>query len=109
MGICRQSRDKALAWEFIRFATGAEGARIMAEEQMMPAYMDEEIAEVYRQSFAGDFLDPAVYRQRAPLPGGGDTSAASQVLCEAFRQCMLGWKTVDEAIADADRRLRALK
>ena len=102
LGICRQSENKTLAWEFIQFVTGAEGARIMAEEQMMPAYMDESIQKIYRQSFAGDVLDPAVYQNRPTLYGGG---ALQQVQCDAFRQCMLGQKTVEQAIRDMEEQL----
>lgn len=106
MGICQQSENRELAWEFIQFATGAEGAKIMAEEQMMPAYMDERIQEIYRQSFAGDVLDPAVYQSRPTRYGSKTQTAASQqVQCDAFRQCMIGEKTVDEAIREMEEQL----
>ena len=38
IAVCRASQQKELAWEFIRFAAGAEGARIMASEQMLPTW-----------------------------------------------------------------------
>ncbi|MGN1008626.1 MAG: ABC transporter substrate-binding protein, partial [Butyricicoccus sp.] len=98
IGIGQQSENRELAWEFIRFAAGAEGAKIMAEEQMMPAYMDERIQEIYRENFTGDVLDPAVYQSRPTRYGSRTQTAASQqVQCDAFRQCMIGEKTVDEA------------
>lgn len=104
LSICRQSRNKALAWEFIRFASGADGARIMAEEQMMPAYMNDEIAEVYRRNFMGTVLDPLVYQQSAQQAETSIDAKQMQRMCEAFRACLTGRKTLDEAVQMADGR-----
>lgn len=108
MGISRNSGEKGLAWEFIRFAAGAEGARIMAEEQMMPAYMDETIRQVYAQHFSGARLDSEVYQNRPryqPYSGGEDQLAGQDIVCDVFRKCMIGEITVEEALEEMRRQL----
>lgn len=68
-------------------AAGAEGAKIMAAEQMMPAYLDSEVEEIYRNSFYGAYLDPMVYLDRETAVGAyRDTSREQEILCDAFRQ-----------------------
>lgn len=109
MGICRSSQQQELAWEFIRFAAGAEGAKIMAAEQMMPAYLDSEVEEIYRNSFYGAYLDPMVYLDRETAVGAyQDTSREQEILCDAFRQSVTGQKDIDMALRNAQREIEAL-
>lgn len=109
MGICRSSQQQELAWEFIRFAAGAEGAKIMAAEQMMPAYLDSEVEEIYRNSFYGAYLDPMVYLDRETAVGAyRDTSREQEILCDAFRQSVTGQKDIDTALRNAQREIEAL-
>lgn len=109
MGICRSSQQQELAWEFIRFAAGAEGAKIMAAEQMMPAYLDSEVEEIYRNSFYGTYLDPMVYLDRETAVGAyQDTSREQEILCDAFRQSVTGQKDIDMALRNAQREIEAL-
>ena len=109
MGICRSSQQQELAWEFIRFAAGAEGAKIMAAEQMMPAYLDSEVEEIYRNSFYGAYLDPMVYLDRETAVGAyQDTSREQEILCAAFRQSVTGQKDIDTALRNAQREIEAL-
>lgn len=109
MGICRSSQQQELAWEFIRFAAGAEGAKIMAAEQMMPAYLDSEVEEIYRNSFYGAYLDPMVYLDRETAVGAyQDTSREQEILCDAFRQSVTGQKDIDTALRNAQREIEAL-
>lgn len=100
---------EAPAWEFIRFAAGAEGAKIMAAEQMMPAYLDSEVEEIYRNSFYGAYLDPMVYLDRETAVGAyRDTSREQEILCDAFRQSVTGQKDIDTALRNAQREIEAL-
>lgn len=111
MSICKNSDNIELAWEFIQFASGEEGARIMAEEQMQPAYMDETVEQTYRENFTGEYLDPAILERAAYTRGGmrkQDDSAQQEVLCNGFRKCMVGEWTVDEALANMQAGLEAL-
>ena len=109
MGICRSSQQQELAWEFIRFAAGAEGAKIMAAKQMMPAYLDSEVEEIYRNSFYGAYLDPMVYLDRETAVGAyQDTSREQEILCDAFRQSVTGQKDIDMALRNAQREIEAL-
>ena len=109
MGICRSSQQQKLAWEFIRFAAGAESAKIMAAEQMMPAYLDSEVEEIYRNSFYGAYLDPMVYLDRETAVGAyQDTSREQEILCDAFRQSVTGQKDIDMALRNAQREIEAL-
>ena len=109
LGISSASDKKELAWEFIRFAAGAEGAKIMAAEQMMPAYLDSEVEEIYRNSFYGAYLDPMVYLDRETAVGAyQDTSREQEILCDAFRQSVTGQKDIDMALRNAQREIEAL-
>lgn len=47
LGIPRASDRQAAAWEFIRFATGPEGALILARAGVLPGYVTPEIAEAW--------------------------------------------------------------
>ena len=101
ISISKNSENIALAWEFIQFVTGAQGAKIMAEEQMQPAYMDTEIAETYRNYFSGEYLDAALL-ERVPWNRGTleqqDVLSQQAALSMGFRKCMVGDWTVDQAI-----------
>ena len=109
MGICRSSQQQELAWEFIRFAAGAEGAKIMAAEQMMPAYLDSEVEEIYQNSFYGAYLDPMVYLDRKNAVGAyRNTSREQKILCDAFRQSVTGQQDTDTALKNAQREIEAL-
>ncbi|WP_283675099.1 ABC transporter substrate-binding protein [Butyricicoccus sp. Marseille-Q5471] len=96
------SRKTELAWEFVRFVTGKEGARIMAEEQMMPAYMDEEIEEIYRTHFMGAALDDALLQTRTGVCGGipsrGEQRMAGAI-CSGFSRILTGENSIDEEFA----------
>ena len=65
IAIGQNAADPALAWSFIRFVSGKQGAELMAEEQMMPAYMDDDVAQIYRSHFQGQSLSEGVMNDRA--------------------------------------------
>lgn len=109
MGICRASQQQELAWEFIQFAAGAEGARIMASEQMLPAYMDSTVETAYQSSFQGEYLDPAIYKGRKNhVSAYRDDSREREILCAAFRQSVTRQKDIDTALRNAQREIEAL-
>lgn len=109
MGICQSSQQQELAWEFIRFAAGAEGAKIMAAEQMMPAYLDSEVEKIYRNSFYGAYLDPMVYLDRETAVGAyRDIGREQKILCDAFRQSVTGQQDTDTALQSAQQQIDAL-
>jgi len=81
----------------------------MAAEQMMPAYLDSEVEEIYRNSFYGAYLDPMVYLDRETAVGAyRDTSREQEILCDAFRQSVTGQKDIDTALRNAQREIEAL-
>ena len=69
IGILQTSEHPDEAFRFIMFATGQEGARIMAEERMMPAYVDANLVDYidemrmtssdYLSEFMTDFNTPS--------------------------------------------------
>lgn len=76
---------------------------------MLPAYMDTEIKKIYQQNFIGEYLDQTIIQERAymgnSLKRNEAMNAEQAVLISGFRSCMLGEKTVDEAIAEIKQRL----
>ena len=110
MGICKNTKNKNLAWEFIQFATGAQGAAIMAEEQMIPAYMDEMIKKIYQENFIGARLNPEICKPRVYSGTGLQSNTAEyQIICHEFRKCMIKEKSVDNALADMRSALAILE
>lgn len=110
MSICRSSENKTLAWEFIQFASGKEGASIMAEEQMQPAYQDDAVKQCFLDHFAGAFLDEAILQatEKPKQDLTNDVQEQQGILCDAFRKCMTGQMTVEQAEQYASAALRSV-
>ncbi|MCI1306371.1 MAG: extracellular solute-binding protein [Lachnospiraceae bacterium] len=99
-GVCISSRssDKKLAYDYLKFVTGSEGAAIMAEEQMVPAFLDSKIETIYQENFAGKVLDVDLSDEKG-IPDRLDEnySEIQQIYGEEFRKCVTGQETIEEA------------
>ena len=99
ISMCKNSANKKLAWEFIQFASGKEGAMIMAEEQMCPAYRDEAVEQHYLDHFAGAYLDKEILKYGEKNRDGleNDVQAMQTALCDLFRKYMTEQITIEQA------------
>lgn len=72
-----KSKNQEAAWEFVKFVSGPEGAKIYAEMGSLPAYTNDEI----QTAFAGDaslkpanikiFTEAKVYLENPTIAGAG--------------------------------------
>lgn len=99
ISMCKNSANKKLAWEFIQFASGKEGAMIMAEEQMCPAYRDEAVEQHYLDHFAGAYLDKEILKYGEKNRDGleNDVQAMQTALCDLFRKYMTEQIMIEQA------------
>ncbi len=98
MGIGKNTADPALAWEFIRFAAGDAGARIMAKEQMLPAYNSDEMQQIFRDNFIGKSLSPGASDNQRGVCSGIPTDEEKQrelQLENLFTAIVTGQTTLD--------------
>ncbi len=104
-GITKQSEKKELAYSFIQFITGREGAGIMAQEQMMPAYLDDEIQQIYENNFVGSVLDASVYENKTEAVYTRSDDRIQQILCEGFRKAETGQSDVEHIIEEMEEKI----
>ncbi|MDO4616878.1 MAG: extracellular solute-binding protein [Lachnospiraceae bacterium] len=105
IGITKQSDNKELAYSFLDFITGEQGAVIMAGEQMIPAYTNDIIQEVYRESFSGKVLDDSVYKTESSGLKRDTESRVQEVLCDGWRKAVTRQEKVDQVIEDMKREI----
>lgn len=103
------SANPDLAWEFIEFCSGKEGAEIMAEEQMLPAYRDDSIIESYIKNFHGKSLNTDVLDTPNPpvnyIPSD-EYQQMQDYICNVFSEIVCDEISIDEglkAIANAQK------
>ncbi|MDR3051198.1 MAG: sugar ABC transporter substrate-binding protein [Oscillospiraceae bacterium] len=103
------SAQKDLAWEFISWRSGAEGAKAHASVGTIPAYVSEDVAEVVAavKGFPGDagskaaLLPTAVYLE---VPVDPHASEIRTIVDEETNNIMSRAVTVDEGIANMNER-----
>ncbi|WP_087066009.1 ABC transporter substrate-binding protein [Intestinibacillus massiliensis] len=107
--INRNSGEQEAAWRFIKFVSGPEGARILAEELVIPAYhsagTDAALARTARQNG----IDPAVCLEGFAPPQAPPDAQGRQILdalCTGYGRALLGLDGIGESI-DAMSRERA--
>ncbi|GMQ61951.1 ABC transporter substrate-binding protein [Vallitalea maricola] len=75
IGINAKSKKVDASWEFIKFATGLEGAKIFAEYGRLPAYNSDEIKKIYvgdgnsKPNNIGILVEQKVYFENPTVPG----------------------------------------
>jgi multiple sugar transport system substrate-binding protein len=103
--ISSQSKKFENAFEFIRFLTGAEGAKLLAEGGMLSSYTDDTIEQEYRELSGLDNTDAFFNTEiRYEMPPTGNGAEADAIWREEKELCLIGEKSVDEAIASFDQR-----
>ena len=103
--ISSQSKKFENAFEFIRFLTGAEGAKLLAEGGMLSSYTDDTIEQEYRELSGLDNTDAFFNTEiRYEMPPTGNGAEVDAIWREEKELCLIGEKSVDEAIASFDQR-----
>lgn len=104
------SDSKDEAWEFVKFMTGAEGAEIIASTGGIPALMTDEVVNVLAamDGFPKDEQSKEALKTAAAyleMPVHEKTSEINTVLNEVHDAIMTGAMSIDEGIADANKRV----
>ena len=104
-----QSKKFDNAFEFIQFLTGAEGAKLLAEGGMLSSYTDDSIEQMYQELSGLDntdaFFNTAIRYEMPPTGNGAEVDA---IWREEKELCLIGEKSVDEAIDSFDQRRQPL-
>jgi multiple sugar transport system substrate-binding protein len=108
LAINSNSANKDAAWDFIKFYTGEEGAKVIAETGNLPAVRNEEILGVFAAregvpAEANDALQTTTVRLELPMHD--QVGAIEQILNEEHDLIMTNSVTVDEGLAEMSRRV----
>lgn len=105
--------DKDMAWEFVKFITGEEGAKILAETGTIPAMMSDEIAGAIAavQGYPTDDASKEALQTSnlyLEMPTHPKSSEIETVLNEAHDNIMTENMTIDEGIASMNDKVSAI-
>ena len=109
VSVVEASDNKDEAWEFVKFMSGPEGAKIVAETGSFPAIMTEEAVNTIAnmEGFPQDEQSKeALYASNIYLemPVNEHTSELETVLNEAHDAIMTGAMGIDEGIAEMNQQ-----
>ncbi len=101
--INKNSKEKESAWKFVNFVCGKQGAEIMANNLMIPAYQDEDITKRLEQQMKNYHitvsLDTGSFDAPQKTASLQENKARSAVISEIGR-CVLGLQSEDTCIAN---------
>jgi multiple sugar transport system substrate-binding protein len=107
LAINAKSDAKDAAWDFIKFYSGPEGAKVLAASGTLPAVRTPEVLDVFA-SVAGVPEGAAEALQtvtvRLELPMDENVGAVEQILNEEHDLIMTNSVTVDEGVAEMTQR-----
>jgi multiple sugar transport system substrate-binding protein len=105
------SENQEAAFDFIQFYSGIEGAQVLASLGNLPAIRTSEVLEIFA-AVPGVPIEAAEALQtttvRLELPMAANVSAYEQILNEEHELIMTNSVTVEEGIAEINRRVSEL-
>lgn len=113
LAIPTSAPNKDLAWEFVKFVTGEEGAEIIASTGSIPASMNESIAEMVAsvEGFPSDDASKEALQTAnlyLEMPVHPKSAEIETVLNEAHDGIMTESITIDEGIAQMNEKIGAI-
>ena len=114
LGIPANAPHKDLAWEFINFVSGKEGAEILASTGTIPAVMNSTVADLVSSAdgFPKDDGTSVEALNTSNLylemPVNAKSSEIETVLNEAHDAIMTGSMSVDDGIAQMNEKVSAI-
>lgn len=108
--VCINAKTKNvdLAWEFLKFYTGEEGAKIMAENYMIPGYMNDEVLKSYlaADGMPADVADAVTGTATFDIVRTPNllTNEIQNMIGEEAELVITHNQTVDEAITNMQKR-----
>lgn len=99
--INRNTTEKEAAWEFVKFVCGADGAKMLAEDLIVPGYASPEVETVFEEAARQYGIDAQICLNGFDIPSLPPTSQ-EQLLLEKiyteYERILLGLDTVDSGI-----------
>ena len=113
LAIPTSAPHRDLAWEFVKFVTGEEGAEIIASTGSIPATMNSEIAELVASvdGFPADETSKEALQTAnlyLEMPVHAKSAEMETILNEAHDGIMTESITIDEGIAQMNEKIGAL-
>lgn len=114
LSIPANAPHKDLAWEFVNFVSGEEGAKILASTGTIPAIMNSTVADLISstEGFPKDDNTSVEALNTSNLylemPVNPKNSEIETVLNEAHDAIMTGSMSVDDGIADMNEKVSAI-
>lgn len=108
LAINEQSENKDAAWDFIKFYSGVEGAKVLASTGNLPAVRTPEVLEIFASldgvpAEAIDALQTTTVRLELPMHE--DVGEIEQILNEVHDLIMTNSVSVDDGIDEATDRI----
>ncbi|CAG0937387.1 Lactose-binding protein [Thermoflexales bacterium] len=109
LAINANAKNKAAAWEFIKFYSGIEGAKVLAATGNLPAIRTPEVLKAYTSvkgvpAEAAEALQTA--KVRLELPMNAHASAIEKILNEEHDLIMTNSNPVDQGLAAMSSRAK---
>lgn len=99
--IHRNTTEPEAAWTFLKFVCGKQGAEILTDEWILPAYQDADIRAQLRQNMQAEGIDADIFLEGLsdprPLPTQQELALSEQIY-ELYRRVLLGLDTVPEGV-----------
>lgn len=113
LGIPTSAPNKDLAWEFVKFVSGEEGAKVLAETGSIPAITNDQIVDLIAgmDGFPQDETSKEalkVSHAYLEMPVNEKSSEIEVALNEGHDQIMTESVTVDEGIAQMNAAVQAI-
>lgn len=99
--IHKDTTEPEAAWTFLNYLCGKQGAYILANEQILPAYEDSEIRAVLEKNLTAYGIDPALVMDGfdSPVsPLSVDQQAIVNRINQKYEDALLGLYTPDEVL-----------
>lgn len=108
IGINAKSLHKEAAFAFVQTICGEEGALILAENGVMPAYSSDRVQEAYRTAdgFPLGSMDALSYTSMVmETPVHPQSDEIDQILNEEHEKIMTGAVSIDEGLEEMEQRI----
>jgi multiple sugar transport system substrate-binding protein len=109
LAINANSKNKDAAWDFIKFYSGIEGAKVMAGTGNLPAILNAETLKVFAAvpGVPAEAVDALLtVKVRLELPMDPKASAIDKILSEEHDLIMTNSISVDNGIAEMTKRAK---
>lgn len=111
VSINSKTKNKDAAWKLAKFLSGKDGAKILANNLIMPGYIDSEITKMFTENSAlpkGAAEALKVNKTYLELPAHKLTGFVGKMITEEIQLVMTGNKSIDQGIADMEKRRKEI-